>query len=105
MSEEQAPQPKRVEKERTTKRLPKGNYALVSVDVDATGRRLIDEVIIFFFKFKYFLYLKKYCNLQNKCALIIYFLILCIDCAAGCIHPQRSVRSVHNAVNESESSC
>lgn len=49
MSEEQAPQPKRVEKERTTKRLPKGNYALVSVDVDATGRRLIDEVIIIFF--------------------------------------------------------
>lgn len=43
MSEE--PQPKVVEKEqRTTKRLPKGNYALVSVDVDATGRRLIDEV-------------------------------------------------------------
>lgn len=30
--------------ERSTKRLPKGNYALVSVDVDTTGRRLIDEV-------------------------------------------------------------
>lgn len=27
--------------------LPKGNYALVSVDIDTTGRRLIDEVSLF----------------------------------------------------------
>lgn len=41
MSEQQ----QNVEKvERPAQRLPKGNYALVSVDVDTTGRRLIDEV-------------------------------------------------------------
>lgn len=30
---------------RPAKHLPEGNYALVSVDVDTTGRRLIDEIV------------------------------------------------------------
>lgn len=33
-------------KEETYPALPKGNYTLVSVDIDTTGRRLIDEVVI-----------------------------------------------------------
>lgn len=36
-------------KEDTYPALPKGNYTLVSVDIDTTGRRLIDEVKIYYY--------------------------------------------------------
>lgn len=64
--------------------LPSGKYTLVGIDVDTTGRRLIDEVGFLFF-------------LENL--IEIFYL----DCSIGCLHSELPVRPVHNAVHELES--
>lgn len=49
-------------KEENYPALPKGNYTLVSVDIDTTGRRLIDEVKIYTKNYGFYKFSQKFCQ-------------------------------------------
>lgn len=72
--------------------IPHGNYTFVGLDVDTTGRRLIDEVT------------SRFPILINQQILQIFPIVLSIDCAHCCLHTKWHFLAAYNAFDELESS-